>query len=79
MIILITKIRSDMFHAHNLDLDILCEASSREAALEKLRVSTEAYVDHGINKGWTEQIRHPAPAEYWRRAVECGLDTEVIK
>ena len=53
----------------------MCEGSSREAALKKLKVSTKTYVDFGHKKGWPDTSR-PAPIEYWRRAVECRFNTD---
>ncbi len=51
--------------AHLLDLDILCEAPNRKAALNKLRVAVKGQMEFGIEKNWTDELIHPAPAKYW--------------
>lgn len=64
---LLTRTTTGRFQAHELDVDILCEASSKEAAIEKLRIAVEEYIAFGISKGWEADIPFPAPQEYWNR------------
>lgn len=64
MPILLTRKRG-MVQAHDLCLDIVCEAISEKMALGKLRLATEAYIEFGIRKGWQDDIPHPAPRRYW--------------
>ncbi len=67
MPILLSQTPSGMFQAHDLNFDILCEASDKEKAIKKLKIATEAYIEFGERKGWHDDIYHPAPQKYWDR------------
>jgi hypothetical protein len=60
--------------AHALDFDIVFTDGNREEAMKKVRLAVRSYVETGLLHDWTEDIRFPAPEEFW---PEPGAHLEV--
>jgi hypothetical protein len=51
--------------AHALDFDLVSTASTREEALKKVRTSIVSYIETGLLNEWADDIRYPAPDQFW--------------
>ena len=51
--------------AHALDFDIVAIGKNREEADRKICLAVRSYVEFGFLQGWAEDIRYPAPEEFW--------------
>jgi hypothetical protein len=51
--------------AHALDFDIVATGENREDADSKICLAVRSYIEFGFLNGWAEDIRYPAPDEYW--------------
>jgi hypothetical protein len=60
--------------AHALDFDLVATDASREEAMKKIRLAITSYVEMGLLNEWADDIRFPAPEEYW---PEPGAQLEV--
>src|SRR5437870_2275755 len=63
---------SSRFIAHALDFDLVCSASTKERALEKIRLAVKTYIEYGLSKNWAEDIHFPAPADFWEKFQSAG-------
>lgn len=63
--IMFRKEPDEQITAHALEFDLAATAPTREDAIRKIRLSIRSYVEFGFLNGWAEDIRYPAPAEYW--------------
>lgn len=53
--------------AHALDFDLVSVGETPNKAVNRLRAAVKLYIEFGLTKGWEEDIRFPAPPEYWAR------------
>lgn len=51
--------------AHALDFDIVCESTTQDAALKKLRLAVNAYMEYAILNDQMDNLSFPAPQECW--------------
>ena len=51
--------------AHALDFDIVCESVTQDAALRKLGLAVNAYMEYAILNDQLDNLSFPAPQEYW--------------
>jgi hypothetical protein len=51
--------------AHALDFDIVATGKNREDADQKICLAVRTYIESGFLNGWAEDIRYPAPDEFW--------------
>jgi hypothetical protein len=51
--------------ARVLDFDLAATARDQANALRKIRLCIRSYVEFGFLNGWAEDIRYPAPRQYW--------------
>jgi len=64
-VLVVSDAESGRTIAHALDFDIVCEADSVSAALDKLAVSIKTYIEYGLGNDLTDGIFFPAPQEFW--------------
>ncbi len=63
-------------NAHALDFDLVCTGDNHEEARKKIRLAIRSYVEFGFLNGWAEDIRYPAPQEFW---PPMGTKLEVME
>jgi hypothetical protein len=51
--------------AHALEFDLVSTAPNQEDALKKVRTAIVSYIETGLLNEWAEDIRYPAPEQYW--------------
>ena len=51
--------------AHALEFDLASTGKNRQDADRKISVAIQSYIEFGLLNGWTEDIRYPAPAQFW--------------
>jgi hypothetical protein len=60
--------------AHALDFDLVATDANKEQAMKKVRLAITSYVEMGLVSDWADDIRFPAPEDYW---PEPGARLEV--
>jgi len=60
--------------AHALEFDLVSTAADKETALWKVRTAIVSYIETGLLNEWSEDIRYPAPEQYW---PEQGVKLDV--
>ena len=59
--------------AHALDFDIVCESATQDAALKKLGVAVNAYMEYAVLNDQLDNLYFPAPREYWQSPQNIEL------
>jgi hypothetical protein len=62
-----THEREGKWIAHSLEFDLAASGTSKQEALDKLRLSVKTYVEYGLSKKWDDAIIFPAPDMFWER------------
>lgn len=52
-------------NAHALEFDLVATGSDRDEAYFKIRTAITSYIETGFLHEWADDIRYPAPQEYW--------------
>ena len=60
--------------AHALDFDLVSTAATQREASKKIRTAIISYIETGLLNEWADDIRYPAPEQYW---PEPGVKLEV--
>ena len=60
--------------AHALEFDLVSTAPTKEEATKKVRTAIVSYIETGLLNEWSEDIRYPAPEQFW---PEPGAKLEV--
>jgi len=51
--------------AHALEFDLAATGKDRADADRKVSIAIQSYIEFGLLNGWAEDIRYPAPADFW--------------
>ena len=51
--------------AHALDFDLVATGKDKADADRKVTLAVQSYVEFGLLNGWGDDIRYPAPKEFW--------------
>ncbi len=51
--------------AHALDMDLMCSGGTEGEVLDRIKLCVVAYVEHGLSRGYVEDIRFPADESHW--------------
>ena len=57
--------RDGRVSAHALDFDLVSTGNTRQEADNKVCSAIRSYIEFGFLSGWAEDIRYPAPEQFW--------------